>query len=102
MPLVSERHNASFIVLECAANSTSIMPTNIPPNLRPTLRYQWDVDEAFTEHGGRYTISGSRGNVLMLTGFLPSDDYTVYRCYAKESGSKYKTWIDKILRVPRM
>jgi len=98
-PVLITKQTPNGITIECRANSTSIMPSNIPDHLRPIMKYNWMVDKKFADRSPRYKFEGENGNQLILTNIRMSDDRTLQRCVVQETGSKFKKRVSEMLRI---
>ena len=88
--LKSEGSHEHF-VMTCVGNSTSIMPVNIPYNVKPKITFHWIVDRRFKPNHSRYSISGPTNEKITLTHVESFNHYLLFECVAQETGSPYTT-----------
>ena len=92
-PIVNIFKKQSFgdAATTCSANSTSILSSSMPHDLKPTMIYYWTVDRNFTLNNGTYYVSGPANETLILSNIQLIHNATRYECTAQESGSQYQS-----------
>ena len=73
--------------MTCSARSTTILPDNLPSDLKPIMEYRWQRDNNNLTNDGRHIVSD---NTLTINKVQRQDNKITYRCIAQESGSKLK------------
>jgi len=82
--------------MTCSTRSTTILPDNIPSDLKPIMEYRWQRDNKNLTNDGRHILSG---NTLIIEKVQRQDNNITYRCIAQESGSKFSRNKDITLDV---
>ena len=85
--------------MRCSARSNTILPSDLPTDLKPIMEYRWQRDKQDLTNDDRHRVSGEAGNTLTIDKIQREDNKITYTCIAQESGSKFNTSKDVTLNV---
>ncbi|KAK2139183.1 hypothetical protein LSH36_1965g00001 [Paralvinella palmiformis] len=80
----------------CSTRSTTILPNNLPSDLKPIMKYRWQRDNKSLSNDGRHIMSG---NTLTIDKLQIQDNSITYICIAQEYGSKFNNYREIKLNV---
>ena len=88
-----------MFTIRCSARSKSILPSDLPTDLKPIMEYRWQRDKQDLTNDERHRVSGEAGNTLTIDKIQREDNKITYTCIAQEYGSKFSKSKDVTLNV---
>ena len=85
-----------ILTMTCSARSTTILPNNLPSDLKPIMEYRWQRDNKNLTNDDRHQMSDK---TLTIDNIQRQDNKITYRCIAHESGSRLSNYKDITLNV---
>ena len=79
MRATSEVVENIILIMICSTRSTTILPNNLPSDLKPIMKYRWQRDNKSLSNDGRHIMSG---NTLTIDKLQIQDNSITYICIA--------------------
>ncbi|KAK2140037.1 hypothetical protein LSH36_1505g00004, partial [Paralvinella palmiformis] len=80
-----------ILTMTCSARSTTILPNNLPSDLKPIMEYRWQRDNKNLTNDDRHQMSDK---TVTIDKIQRQDNKITYRCIAQESGSRLSNYKD--------